>query len=192
MGPDGKIRLFRPDLNMARMDRSRERIALPPVDFDEVLKIIKRLVKLEERWIPRIQGHSLYIRPTLIGTRECPCIFFDKYRICRTDVILALGVGASDSATLYIICSPTGPYFRVARPLSLKAVGDVVRSWPGGTGGFKLSLNYASTFEPQRVANKEGYDQILWLIGDKITEAGAMNFFAVFMRDDGGKTYCVF
>ncbi|KAI0085681.1 branched-chain amino acid aminotransferase II [Irpex rosettiformis] len=167
LGADDKVRLFRPEMNMARMDRSRERIALPPVDFNEVLKIIKRFVKLEERWIPRVQGHSLYIRPTLIGTRA------------------SLGVGASDHATLYVICSPTGPYFRVARPLSLKAVGDYVRSWPGGTGGYKLSLNYAPTFHPQTVANKEGYDQILWLLGDKITEAGAMNFFAVLMRDDG-------
>ena len=71
VGADGKSRLFRPEMNMARMDRSRERVALPPVDFSEVLKLIRRLVKIEERWIPRVQGHSLYIRPTLIGTRPC-------------------------------------------------------------------------------------------------------------------------
>ncbi|KAI0697146.1 aminotransferase [Cytidiella melzeri] len=167
MGADGKSRLFRPDMNMARMDRSRERVALPAMDTREVLKIIQRLVKLEERWIPRVPGYSLYIRPTLIGTRA------------------SLGVAASDCATLYIICCPTGPYFRVARPLSLKAVREHVRSWPGGTGGYKLALNYAPTFAPQRIANKEGYDQILWLLDDIITEAGAMNFFAVFLRDDG-------
>lgn len=71
MGEDGKARLFRPDMNMARMTRSRERVALPPMDTDELLKLICHLVKLEERWIPRVQGHSLYIRPTLIGTRPC-------------------------------------------------------------------------------------------------------------------------
>jgi branched-chain amino acid aminotransferase len=71
MGADDKIRLFRPDMNMARMDRSRERVALPPMNTVEVLRLIQRLVKLEERWIPRVQGHSLYIRPTLIGTRAC-------------------------------------------------------------------------------------------------------------------------
>ncbi|KAI0344018.1 branched-chain amino acid aminotransferase II [Trametopsis cervina] len=168
MGADGKSRLFRPDMNMARMDRSRERVALPPMDTNEVLAIIRRLVALEERWIPRVTGHSLYIRPTLIGTRA------------------SLGVGPSDSAILYVVCSPTGPYFRVSRMLSLKAVGEHVRSWPGGTGGYKLAINYAPTFAPQRTANKEGYDQILWLLDDKITEAGAMNFFAVFKRDDGG------
>ena len=98
----------------------------------------------------------------------------------------ALGVAASDHAILYVVCSPTGPYFRVSRMLSLMAVSEHVRSWPGGTGGYKLSGNYAPTFMPQQVAAKKGYDQVLWLIGDKITEAGAMNFFVVLKREDGG------
>lgn len=91
---------------------------------------------------------------------------------------------------LYVVCGPTGPYFRTgARMLSLKAVGEHVRSWPGGTGGHKLSGNYSPTFMPQRAANKEGYDQVLWLIGDRITEAGAMNFFIAVKRDDGGTSF---
>lgn len=97
-------------------------------------------------------------------------------------------MAASDHAVLYVICCPTGPFFRSVRMLSLKAVGEHVRSWPGGTGGYKLSLNYAPTFLPQREANKEGYDQVLWLLDDNITEAGAMNFFAVLKRDDGGES----
>ena len=40
-------------------------------------------------------------------------------------------------------------------------------------------------------AAKLGYDQCLWLIGDRITEAGAMNFFAVVRRDDGGESPCI-
>ena len=113
------------------------------------------------------------------------------FGLSHSDHPIALGVGPSDHATLYVICCPAGPYFRVARPLALKAVGDYVRSWPGGTGGFKLSLNYAPTFQPQKSASKECYDQILWLLCDKITEAGAMNFFAVIMRDDGGELLCI-
>lgn len=97
---------------------------------------------------------------------------------------------ASDSATLFVILSPTGPYFRGgSKPVSLLAVGENVRAWPGGTGGHKLGLNYAPGFLPQRAAAKQGYDQILWLLGDdhKVTEAGAMNFFVVVQRDDGGE-----
>lgn len=87
---------------------------------------------------------------------------------------------------LYVIACPTGPSFRVARMLSLKAVNEHVRAWPGGTGGYKLAGNYAPTFMPQAEAAKEGYDQVLWCLEDNITEAGAMNFFAVLKRDDGG------
>lgn len=170
MGPDGKPRLFRPEMNMARMKKSIERVALPSLDTNELLKLIKILVQLESRWIPTLKGYSLYVRPTMIGTRP------------------SLGVAASDHALLYIVCSPTGPYFRTGpKALSILAVGEHVRSWPGGTGQYKLSLNYAPTFMPQREAAQLGYEQILWLFGDdaQITEAGAMNFFVVVKRDDG-------
>lgn len=36
------------------------------------------------------------------------------------------------------------------------------------------------------MAIEKGYQQVLWLIGENITEAGAMNFFIVVKRDDGG------
>jgi branched-chain amino acid aminotransferase len=101
----------------------------------------------------------------------------------------AIKVGASDQATLYTIVTPVGPYFSTtSNGVSLLAVGEHVRSWPGGTGGFKLGLNYSPGFIPQQSAAALGYDQVLWLLGlDKqITEAGAMNFFAVTQRADGG------
>ncbi|KAA1475390.1 branched-chain amino acid aminotransferase II [Dentipellis sp. KUC8613] len=167
IGPDGKPRLFRPELNMARMEKSAERVALPTFDTDALLVLIKRLVAIDARWIPRSKGCSLYIRPTIIGTRA------------------ALGVAASNHALLYVIMSPTGPYFRTPSGISLLGVNEHVRSWPGGTGGYKLGLNYAPCFHPQRLAADKGYQQVLWLIGENITEAGAMNFFAVVKRDDG-------
>ncbi|KAI0752151.1 branched-chain amino acid aminotransferase II [Fomes fomentarius] len=168
LGPDGTPRLFRPDKNMARMEMSAARVALPPFDTNELFKLIKRIVMIEKRWIPSVKGHSLYIRPTIIGTRD------------------SLGVAPSDRAMLYVILGPTGPFFRTgARPVALLAVQEHVRAWPGGTGGYKLALNYAPTFKPQQAAAKSGYDQCLWLLGDTVTEAGAMNFFVVVKRDDG-------
>lgn len=91
-----------------------------------------------------------------------------------------------------VIMSPTGPYFRTGpKPIGLYTVGETVRAWPGGTGGHKLVLNYTPTFKPQQAAEKLGYDQVLWLLGDKITEAGAMNFFVVVEREDDGRS-CTF
>ncbi|KAJ7733012.1 aminotransferase [Mycena metata] len=173
LGPDGTPVLFRPEDNMRRLQSSAARMALPPFDEAALLACIKKLIMTEERWIPAPAGHSLYIRPTLIGTTP------------------SIKVGASKHATLYALVTPVGPYFATATAgVSLLAVNEHVRSWPGGTGGFKLGLNYSPGFMPQQTAAALGYDQILWLIGENklITEAGAMNFFAVVERDDGGLT----
>ncbi|PPQ97420.1 hypothetical protein CVT26_006793, partial [Gymnopilus dilepis] len=64
---------------------------------------------------------------------------------------------------------------------------ECVRAWPGGTGGHKLSLNYAPGFLPQRLATKQGYSQLLWLLGDdeRITEVGVTNFFVTVQTGNG-------
>ena len=56
---------------MKRMETSVGRVALPPFDTSELLKLIQKLVTIDARWIPTVAGHSLYIRPTIIGTRDC-------------------------------------------------------------------------------------------------------------------------
>ena len=65
-------------------------------------------------------------------------------------------------------------------------MNDQIR--PGGTGEFKLGLNYAAGFPAQRVAAALGYQQLLWVLGETVAEAGAMNVFVVFERPDGGKS----
>ncbi|KIK51205.1 hypothetical protein GYMLUDRAFT_50705 [Collybiopsis luxurians FD-317 M1] len=170
IGSDGEPRLFRPDMNMARLARSAERMALPPFNTDQVLALIRQLITIDRRWIPLFTGYSLYVRPTIMGTR------------------MGLAVAPSDHATLCIMLSPVGPYFRSGvKPISALAVSETVRAWPGGTGGHKVALNYSPGFLPLRVAQKQGYEQILWLLGDdlKVTEAGAMNVFVAVKREDG-------
>jgi branched-chain amino acid aminotransferase len=46
-GYDGKLRLFRPDLNAARLVMSSTRVALPPFDADEFVKLLKALMKVD-------------------------------------------------------------------------------------------------------------------------------------------------
>jgi branched-chain amino acid aminotransferase len=50
-GVDSRIRLFRPEKNMARMRRTAARASLPDFDPDEFLKIICELVRLENEWV---------------------------------------------------------------------------------------------------------------------------------------------
>jgi branched-chain amino acid aminotransferase len=55
---DGKIKLFRPEMNMKRFFKSCERLMLPKFDEKELLKCIKEFVKLEKDWIPFQRGSN--------------------------------------------------------------------------------------------------------------------------------------
>ncbi|XP_074860962.1 branched-chain-amino-acid aminotransferase, cytosolic isoform X2 [Carettochelys insculpta] len=170
-GVDGKIRLFRPMLNMDRMLRSAARATLPCFDKDELLECIRKLVEVEKDWVPQSTSASLYIRPTLIGTEP------------------SLGVRKPTKALLYVILSPVGPYFASGsfNPISLWADPKYVRAWKGGTGDCKLGMNYGVSIYAQREAMELGCQQVLWLYGEdhQITEVGTMNIFLYWENEDG-------
>lgn len=71
----GKVRLFRPELNMKRFHDSCTRLALPDLDEEGMLQSIAKFVRLEEAWVPDVDGCSLYLRPTCIGTVSKPFSF---------------------------------------------------------------------------------------------------------------------
>lgn len=66
-GVDGRIRLFRPNMNMNRMNLSAKRSGLPTFEGEELIQCMKRLVSIDQEWVPHTESSSLYIRPTLIG-----------------------------------------------------------------------------------------------------------------------------
>ncbi|XP_024881218.1 branched-chain-amino-acid aminotransferase, cytosolic-like [Temnothorax curvispinosus] len=171
-GVDGKIRLFRPELNMERMNNSAIRVGLPPFRGEELIKCICRLISIDQEWVPHSTASSLYIRPTLIGIDP------------------TLGVVASDSALLYVILSPVGSYFKptdVQVGVSLLADPRYTRAWPGGCGNAKVGSNYGPTIQVQQEATEKGLQQVLWLYGEnnELTEIGAMNVFVVCINDNG-------
>ncbi|KAI9295048.1 branched-chain amino acid aminotransferase II [Neoconidiobolus thromboides FSU 785] len=169
-GSKGELRLFRPDLNMARLSNSSQRLSMPAIDGKETIELIKELVKIDERWIPTEKGYSLYIRPTVIGTQEY------------------IGVGPSNSAKLFVITCPVGPYYRTGfKAVSLLATTDYVRAWPGGTGGSKIGANYGPCIVPQIHAMNKGSQQNLWLFGpeDELSEVGTMNCFVLLKNKSG-------
>ncbi|MCJ1440043.1 MAG: hypothetical protein MMC23_000525 [Stictis urceolatum] len=177
-GHDGTLRLFRPNLNCARMLLSATRVALPAFPPAELEKLILKLAALDgERWLPRSEpGQYLYIRPTLIGMDA------------------DIGIKPPNSALLYVLMT-TLPNLadRVASRAQpglrlLASEDDACRAWPGGFGYAKVGANYGPSLVAQREAASRGYDQILWLFGQegKVTEAGASNFFVVWKGVDGG------
>jgi branched-chain amino acid aminotransferase len=140
---NGNVNLFRPRLNMKRFSLSAQRLSFPDFPQDELLSLIKKLVEIDQAWIPEGRGYSLYLRPTMIGTAPL------------------LGVKASVKVLLFAVLSPVGPYFAKGfKPVKLFADTVNVRSHLGGTGSYKLGCNYASTIQPQLEAAKLGYDQV--------------------------------
>ncbi|KAJ8251063.1 hypothetical protein GJAV_G00216850 [Gymnothorax javanicus] len=170
-GVDNRIRLFRPMLNMQRMFRSTERSCLPLFDKEELLACIRKLVEVDQDWVPHSTDASLYIRPTFIGTEP------------------SLGVTRANHALLYVIIGPVGPYFATGsfNPVSLLADPRFVRAWRGGVGEYKMGGNYGPTIAVQNEAVKLGCQQVLWLYGDReeITEVGTMNLFIYWTTEDG-------
>ena len=65
--PDGSVQLFRPWENVARLNRSCERLGLPQIDPEDGLQAIKTVVDIDRDWVPSDPGTSLYIRPFLFS-----------------------------------------------------------------------------------------------------------------------------
>jgi len=171
IGPKGEIRMFRPEKNMERFKTSCERISLP-FDFDtkELLECTKKLLKVDKEWIPNKPGFSIYIRPTAIA---------------MTDV---LGVRAPDKSMIFVVNSPVGPYYPTGfKPITLYTDKALVRAFMGGSGHFKIGANYGPTIRPSRDAEAKGYNQVLWLTNDLVTEVGTSNIFFLWKNKQGEK-----
>jgi len=160
---DGRVFLFRPDMNMKRINKSNDRMSIPPIDEDFALEALKTLVSIDRDWIPTEPGTSLYIRPFIIAT--------DPF----------LGVRPSYTYKFIIILSPSGAYYPTGiNPVKILIENEYVRAVRGGTGFAKTPGNYAASLKAQDIAHEKGYVQVLWLDGIErkyIEEVGSMNVF---------------
>jgi len=163
---DGTPLLFRPELHAVRMNASARRMCMPEIPEDVFVEAIHAIVGLDQEWIPRMEGSSLYIRLLKFATDEM------------------VGVKPSDTYKFLIICLPVGPYY--PKPIKLLVENHYIRAAQGGVGEAKTAGNYAAAMYPSKLAREQGYDQILRLdaIHRKyIQEVGTMNIFFVFENE---------
>ena len=166
---DGRILLFRPQLNCERMKRTAPRLLMPQVPDDLFLRAIEETVRANYAWIPPYgSGASLYIRPMLIGVGE------------------NLGLNPAQKYEFRVFVSPVGPYYKDAglAVISL-AVSEIDRAAPNGTGSFKAGANYAGGLAATRKAQELGANEALYLDSAEhryIDEAGSANIIIV-MKD---------
>ncbi len=154
------IWLFRPDENYRRFNSSAVRMAMPEVPEDIFMDGLNQLLKLDEAWIKKGLGNSLYIRPFMIAT--------------------GAGVVAnpSDDYKFMIILSPAKSYY--SGEVKVLIAEHFSRAANGGIGAAKAAGNYAAQFYPTSLANKEGFQQVIWTddaTHTKLEEAGTMNVF---------------
>lgn len=160
---DNRTLLFRPMKNIERANNSNRRICMPEIPEEDFLQAIEELVRLDEEWIPKKKGSSLYIRPFVIATEP------------------SLNVKPSSEYKFIIILSPVGAYYKEGlNPVKIWIEDEYVRAVRGGIGEAKTGGNYAASMLSQEKAHEAGYSQVLWLDGIEhkyIEEVGAMNIF---------------
>lgn len=164
--PDGKIRAFRLKDNAERLQSTSRGILMPEVPTDLFIEMTKRVIKLNERFIPPYEsGAALYIRPLLIGTGA------------------QVGVHPTDEYLFLIFVTPVGPYFKGGFATNdYVIIREYDRAAPLGTGRYKVGGNYAASLRANQLAHEKGYASEFYLDAKEkkyIDECGAANFFGI-------------
>lgn len=158
---DGRILLFRPEMNARRMINSNRRLCMAEIPEEMFVEAVEKLVAFEKDWIPIEEGTSLYIRPFIFATEA------------------GVGVHPSNAYKFIILLSPVGAYYpEGVNPVKIYVEDEYVRATKGGTGFTKCGGNYAGSIAAQEKAEKLGYTQVLWLDGVErkyVEEVGTMN-----------------
>ncbi len=161
----GRIVVFRPDLNAERMEQSAKRLEMPVFPQERFLTAVEETVRANAAYVPPYgTGATLYIRPYMFGISP------------------VIGVKPATDYQFRTFCTPVGPYFKGgAKPITIK-VSDFDRAAPHGTGHIKAGLNYAMSLHAIVTAHEEGYDENMYLdpgTRTKVEETGGANFIFV-------------
>ena len=159
----GEALMFRPLDNWKRMNASADRMCMPYLPEDIFMEGIHSLIDLDRDWIPTTEGGAFYIRPFMFSA--------DEY----------IGVRPSLDFTFMIINSPVGPYY--STPVKVKIETHYTRAVEGGTGFAKAGGNYGGSLYPAKLAQAQGYHQLIWTDGREhkyVEESGTMNLMFIF------------
>jgi len=161
----GKIVIFRPDLNSDRLESSAARLEMPVLPKGRFVDAVIQTVKANDAYVPPYgTGATLYVRPYMFGSNA------------------VIGVKPATEYQFRVFTTPVGPYFKGgAKPITIK-VSDFDRAAPHGTGNIKAGLNYAMSLHAIVTAHAEGYDENMYLdpgTRTKVEETGGANFLFV-------------
>lgn len=157
---DDSVWLFRPEENYLRMNKSAVRMCMPELPETVFIDGLKELVKLDQAWVKKGKGNTLYLRPFMIaigsGVIAQPST---QYRFC-------------------VIMSPAKAYY--SGEVKVLIADYYSRAANGGIGAAKAAGNYSGQFYPTQLAHNAGFQQIIWTddaTHTKLEECGTMNVF---------------
>lgn len=156
----GKVWLFRPDQNFKRINRSSKRLQIPVFPKEYFFTGLNNLIKLDKDWIKPGIGNSLYVRPFVFSSQA------------------TVQASPSKEYTFIIICCPVKSYY--GGEVNVLIAEEFSRAADGGIGYTKAAGNYGAQFYPTALAQKQGYQQIVWTDAGShefLEEAGTMNIF---------------
>jgi branched-chain amino acid aminotransferase len=162
---DGRLSVFRPNMNAKRFNESAMRMCMPEIPEDIFIESIRKLVEVDSAWVPNKPGFSLYIRPFMFAT--------DAW----------VGIKPSDTYKFMILLSPVGNYY--AEPVRVKIEPYYTRAAQGGVGRAKAAGNYGASLYPAKQAQDHNFHQLVWTDAKEhkyIEESGTMNI--VFQIND--------
>jgi branched-chain amino acid aminotransferase len=153
--------LFRPEQNFARINKSSERLSMPEFPKEFFFEGLEKLLDIDKEWIKKGAGNSLYVRPFVFASQA------------------GVQASASNAYKFMIICSPVASYYSGGE-VHVQVAEKYSRAAAGGVGYAKAAGNYAAQFYPTTLAQKEGFQQIIWTDANTheyLEEAGTMNIF---------------
>ncbi|KAH0921163.1 hypothetical protein HID58_021181, partial [Brassica napus] len=154
---NGRVLLFRPELNAMRMKKGAERMCMHSPSVQQFIEGVKQTVP------PPGKG-SLYLRPLLFGSGA------------------SLGLSAASEFTFLVFGSPVQNYFKVHQHWISTFEEVIPRAYIGGSGGVKAISNYGPVLEVMRRAKARGFSDVLYLDAEtkkNIEEVSASNIFLV-------------
>jgi branched-chain amino acid aminotransferase len=155
---DGRILIFRPEMNAHRFRESCARMCMPEIEDDIFVELVRKIVEVDQKWVPSKEGESLYIRPFMFATDEF------------------VGIKPSDTYKFIIFTCPVGGYY--AEPVKVRIEEFYTRAVRGGVGRAKTAGNYGAALYPARIWQQKGYHQLIWTDATEhkyIEESGTMN-----------------
>ncbi|MEM9327186.1 MAG: branched-chain amino acid aminotransferase [Bacteroidota bacterium] len=161
-GSEGQVQVFRPQANAQRLVKSAIRMCMPPVPEELFMQAMTELLKIDQEWVPKAPGTSLYIRPFQMA--------MDPY----------IGIRPSETYTFMIFTGPVGGYY--SEPVNVKIETHYTRAAAGGVGFAKTGGNYAAALYPAKLAQEKGYHQLIWTDAkthEYLEESGTMNLMFV-------------